>query len=801
MAALNKNKEPVIDTISDKKAVFQGKTYRITVLSERLVRLEYDAAGEFLDEATTIVKNRNFKMPIFKVEQNEKLLVISTKYFVLQYMKEQPFVGAKFAPDQNLKIKLLNTDKQWYYNHPEAKNFKADAFSLDDYKGRVKLENGLYSTDGFASIDDSKSFIIDKEGNLQLNKENRIDIYVFMYKRDFGLCLKDYFTLTGFPALIPRYALGIWWNRDRIYSAENLKSILKSFNYYEIPLSILLLSEFWHIKDPNNYNMYKSGFTFNGALFPDPVELIKFLNDRGVRLGLNIDPTEGIRKEEYAYENLTKALQVSNTSTIPFNAFDTTFMNYYMAYLIKPLINIGIDLFWIDYRKDVSSLQVLNYYQKKVYDDIKEKRSLVLTRNPFAAPHNYPVLYSGETIVSWNTLHFLPFFNAIASNKGITWWSHDVGGFKEGIEDNELYLRYIQFSCFSPIFRFSAKRGNYYKREPWLWDIKTFTIAREYCWLRQRLIPYIYTEAYNYSKNGRPLIQPLYYTYPAIYDEPLYKNEYYFGREILVSPITKPKDLTMNRAIHRLYLPKGVWYDFRSGKKYIGDKRYVVFYKDEEYPLFVQAGAIVPLANMGDSKNDTGIPKSMEINVFPGKSNVYQLYEDDGVSKLYKDGYYIITAIDYNYLKNNYTLIIHPIEGKTNIIPSNRDYKIRFRNTREAEQVEIFINGDKANLRHEAYAEENDFVVEVFNVNTTKQLTVNCKGQDIEIDSLRIMNQDINSIISELKIKTNLKEKIASIMFSEDDIKKKRIAIRKIRGLERKFVKMFLKLLEYTAEI
>lgn len=801
MAALNKKNEPEVSTISDKKAVFSGKTYRITVLSERLIRLEYAADGDFLDEATTIVKNRNFKMPIFKIEQNEKFLVISTKYFMLQYMKEMPFQGAKFAPDQNLKIKLLNTDKQWYYKHPEAKNFKADAFSLDDYRGHVKLENGLYSTDGFATIDDSKSFIIDKDGFLQKNKDGRIDIYVFMYKRDFGLCLKDYFTLTGFPALIPRYALGIWWNRDRIYSADNLKSILKSFNYYEIPLSILLLSEFWHIKDPSNYNLYKTGYTFNGALFPDPLELIKFLNDRGVRLGLNIDPVDGIRKEEVAYPKLVEALQVSDKKTIPFNAFDTTFMHYYMALLIQPLINAGIDVFWLDYKQDVSALQVLNYYQKRAYAENKQKRSLVLTRNPFAAPHNYPVLYSGETIVSWDTLHFLPFFNAIASNKGITWWSHDVGGFKDGTEDYELYLRYIQFSCFSPIFRFSAKRGNYYKREPWLWDIKTFTIAREYCWLRQRLIPYIYTEAYNYSKNGRPLIQPLYYTYPAIYDEPLYKNEYYFGREILVSPITKPKDLTMNRSIHRVYLPKGVWYDFKSGKKYMGDKRYVIFYKDEEYPLFVQAGAIVPLANMGDSKNDTGIPKSMEINVFPGKSNVYQLYEDDGVTKLYEDGYYIVTAIDYNYLKNNYTLIIHPVEGKTNIIPTNRDYKIRFRNTREAEEVDIFVNGDKADLRYEAYAEENDFVVEIFNVNTTKQLTVNCKGQDIEIDALRIMNEDINSIINDLKIKTNLKEKIANVMFSEDDIKKKRIAIRKLRGLDHKFTKMFLKLLEYTAEI
>ena len=182
----------------------------------------------------------------------------------------------------------------------------------------------------------------------------------------------------------------------------------------------------------------------------------------------------------------------------------------------------------------------------------------------------------------------MPFFNSMAANKGVTWWSHDVGGYKDGIEDSELYLRYVQFSTFSPIFRFSSKRGVYYKREPWMWDIKTYTIAREYCWLRQRLIPYLYTEAYDYYKTGKPLIQPIYYTYPEIYDEHAYRNEYYFGKELFIAPITKPKDKTMNRSIERVFLPKGTWYDFKTGKKFIGNKRYVVFYKEEEYPIFAR---------------------------------------------------------------------------------------------------------------------------------------------------------------------------------------------------------------------
>ena len=700
-------------SVANERAVFQGPNYRITVLTERLVRLEYSVDGHFSDDLTTLVQNRRFSVPQFKVEQDQTYLVITTSYFMLQYLKNKPFLGPKFAPDSNLKVVLLNTDKMWFYGQAEARNFKGGAISLDDYKGRVKLDKGLYSTDGFVMLDDSGNFEIDANGFLVKPDVNKVDLYLFMYKRDFGMCLRDYFTLTGYPPLIPRYALGVWWNREKIYNFDNTKSLVKSFNRYQIPLSVLLLSEFWHIKDANDYNLYRTGFSFNRELFPNPEEFVKYMHDRGVRVGVNIDPSEGVRKEEDRYLNIAQELNIADGVTIPYNVFDKNFMALYVKHLIDPLLDLGVDVYWLDYKKDLEAIQTLQYYYNKDFDRMKDTRPLVLTRSPLVAPHRAGILYSGETIVGWDTLKFLPFYNSMAANKGVSWWSHDVGGYKDGIEDSELYLRYVQLSAFSPIFRFSAKRGVYYKREPWMWDVKTFTIAREYCWLRQRLIPYLYTAAYEYHKTGMPLIQPIYYTYPEIYDEPTYRNEYYFGKELFIAPITKPKDITMNRSIERVFLPKGIWYDFKTGKKFVGNKRYVVFYKEEEYPIFARAGAIIPLANLEKNINDTNPPKSMEINVFPGQSNEFKLYEDDGITKLHEDGYYIVTSIDYNYLQNNYTLIIHPVEGKTEIIPRLRDYKIRFRNTRTADSVEIYLNGNLANLEYECYEDENDFVVDI----------------------------------------------------------------------------------------
>ena len=804
MASLGKHFE-VSDNnlVAPSKYVFKGINYRITILSDRLIRFEYSLDGNFYNGATEIVHNRKFDVePKIKVEQDQNYLVITSKYFIMQYAKEKPFKGPSFAPDSNLKVKLVNTDKIWYPNHPEARNYKGSAFSIEDFLDKTTLSNGLYSTDGFALLDDSRTMIIDKDGYLNLNDNKRQDFYLFIYRRDFGLCLKDYFTLTGNPPLIPRYALGIWWNRDLIYNENDIKKLLTSFNRHEIPLSVLLLSEFWHNKDKNNYDLHKSGFTFNKELFKDPKELTNYLHTNNVMLGLNIDGTEGITNLDDAYPTMCEELEIKDGEVIPFKVLDKRFITSYFNNLIDPLYALGVDFFWID-TKDEAVTRVLNYYHFNDYKKFSSRRGLILSRNSGKSSHLYPVHYSGQTKVGWNTLKYLPFFNSTASNIGLSWWSHDVGGFKGGIEDSELYLRYIELSTFSGIFRFSAQRGDFYKREPWRWDMVTYTIVKDYCKLRHRLIPYLYTEGYKYYKNYLPVIQPLYYYYPELIDEPTYKNEYYFGTELLVCPITKPKDIVMNRSVEKIFLPKGIWYDFKTGKKFIGNKRHVSFYRDEDYPVFAKTGAIIPLAILDNNNlNNTNNPKGLEINIFPGASNVYKLYEDDGLSSKYEKNDNIITSIDYTYASDSYTLNIHTEDGNIKLIPERRNYKIRFRNTRKPERVMVEANGEKLK-EITSYTDDNDFVVEVNDVDVTRPLIVNCIGNNIEIDAVRIINEDIFDIISDLKIETLLKEKLSAILFSDLPINKKRIAVRKLKksGLDDIFIKMFIKLLEYIGEI
>ena len=772
--------------------IFQGSTYRISILTERLVRLEYNKNGVFFDALTEQVINRLYPPVELKITQDDRKLEIETKYFRLKYLKEKPFEG------YNLEVVLLNANKSWTPNNKEVRNFKTSGRGF--VNGNLEFVKGLYSGDGFASLDDSETMAITPDGYLE-PVEKHYDTYLFMYRRDFGFCLRDYFLLTGYPPLLPRYAFGIWWNKSGKYSETDLENLINNFHKNQIPLSVIMLDDNWHIKDENHPERFKTGYTFNSKLFPDPNRILATLKNNKIYLGLQIDPSEGIMPHEAAYDMIARNMQLTLRNNIPFNVFEKNSLTQYFVYLINPLKQIGVDFFWLDYTKPTNhyAKRALINYQFKFENMQTNKRPFLVSDNPLIAPHRYGVLLSGNNKVSWDSFSNIPFFTALGASKGISWWSHSIGGYEQGIEEAELYIRYIQFGCFSPILRLASKEGKYYKREPWLWEVKTRSIVKTYTRLRQQLIPYLYSENYKYHQTGLPLIQPIFYLNPEIYDEPRYKNEYHFGTELLVAPILKRKDYIMNRAIEYLYLPEGTWYEFTTGKKFPGNKRYVTFYKDQDYPVFAKSGSIIPLQIITDDNlNDTSLPKALEIHIFPGKSNIYKLYEDDGITNNYQNGDYIITGIDYNYLQNNYTVIIRPLEGKSGIIPDTRDYKIRFRNTRKADDVIVYLDGNV--IDKNCYIDDTDFIVEVKNIKTTSQLTVNCKGKDIEIDAVRLINEEIDSIINDLPIETTMKELLASILFSDKTVSKKRIALRRLKkkGLDARFIKMLIRVLEYN---
>ena len=775
-------------SMANKDCVFKGEKYRITVLTERLVRLEYNENGMFEDYPTELVWYRNFAKPLFEVNETSGILTIKTRYFELSYVKEKRFKSNKLMPTKNLKISLLNTDKTWYYGHPEVRNLKYSSYGID----KSIYKKSLYSQDGFVTIDDSKTSIVLDNGAFKKRDNAGIDMYVFLYNKDFYYCLSDYFMITGYPPLIPRAALGIWWDKKDFYNEFDIIHLVKKFEENNIPVSLFTLNR-W--QGSNTYEF--------SEFYKDPRSMIGYLKSKKMKFGLTIEPEKEFVSNTKIFEKLKAYLDVDKNGNIPFNVFDPRTIDAYLKILIHPLSNIGVDYYSIDAynEKDLESLSILKHYL--YYDKYRQGLRPLITAYDYGyASHRYPVIYSGKSQVGWNTLKKIPSYNASAFHMGLSFFSQDVGGTLGGIEDNELFSRFVELATFSPIVRLGSEGGKYYKREIWKWALKTKEISIKFLNLRHRLIPYIYTESYKYFKFGKPLIEPLYYTYPTLYDNALYKDEYYFGSTFLVSPITSKKDYVMNRAIQKLFIPEGTWYDFFTGKQYKGNKRYVSFYKDQEYPVFVKAGAIIPLSL--NKSNDTSVPKHMEVIVFPGANNSYSIYEDDGETNDYLKGAYLITNIEFVYQKNNYKLTILPVEGKPRVIPEKRNYKIRFKNTKPSSSVSSYVSSSV--VSNTCYKDGTDLIVEVDDVPTNAQLTITCSGEDIEIEASRIISEDVISIISDLPIKTIVKQRIDDIMFSNSlDFKKKRIEIRKLAHgknyIERKYIDLLLKLLEYINEV
>ena len=761
--------------VADKKYIIKGNSYRFTVLTPRLIRIEYNADGHFEDRATSLVVNRVFPDFQFSVETNDLAVQITTEYFTLTYVREAPIVN------NNVKVTINGTDKEWYPGHKEVRNVGSVAYSLDDLDENLKLDKGLYSMDGFALIDDSKNFVIEDE--MFIPRENTVDLYLFAYRSDLGLCLQDYFNLTGYPPMIPRYALGCWWYKNDRYNMYDIDNILKNFSDNKIPLSAFILGNKWHDNVEN--------FSYDKSLF-DVSVMANYYGSKKQKFGLTINPELLINVNDPVYTELLKYFAADNNqiSLIP---LDKNKISGYFNVIVGSLMNSGIKIFNIDYNnpKDKANLFLLNHYHYAIAN--LQERGVILSRNPGIAPHRYPIIYSGKTKVSWSTLKNLATYNNRAANLGVCWQAHAIGGYYGGTENPELFLRYIQFGVFNPIFLLAGEAGKYYKREPWKWNQIILNIIRDYMQLRNKLVPYIYNESYVYHKYGVPLVQPLYYKYPKIFDEPNYVNQFFFGSKIMISPIVKKKNQEMNRVVQRVFIPNGVWYDYTSGKKYQGNKYYVGFYKNEDYPIFVKEGSIIPMS----LDMNTELPVNMELQVFPAENGLYgsyELYEDDGIG-LSVNRNYMITKMNLDKVDNGYTFTMKRKEGNLNI--PDRNYTIRFRNMTKPEKV--FIKKNNALVVQEFEIEKNDLLVKVEKVNCLEPLEINIVGNNLEIETISVINEEIGNILDDLEINTILKEQIDKVIFSDLAINKKRIELRKLKrkGLEPKFINMFIGLLEF----
>ena len=761
--------------ISNKESCIIGNKYRITILTPRLARLEYTPSGKFIDDPTALVINRTFPKTPYSITESETLIQIDTGIFTITYVKDKDFKAGNLG--SNLKAVINNTTIEWQMNSPQVKNLRGINYSIDSIKDKIILDTGLYSLDGYAVVKDNTPVLTENDIFIP-REEGSKDIYLFMYNKDFDGCLNDYFTLTGYPNLIPRYALGAWWYKNDNYTSKDIISLVDRFNKDNIPISIFLLGDSW--RGNNNY-------------IPsiDLKNVRNYLAQKNIKLGVTINPNLEIAKGTNEY-NLISSF--TNEEKFKFIPLSNEKLGIYLNMFINNLEMQGVELYSIDYNNPNDKIDLwkfAHYHHGKI--ETRGKRGLSLTRNHGIAVHRYPIIWSGKTLVNWTTLNLLPRYNLQGYNVGVSFIAHPIGGYHNGIEEAELYLRYIQFACFSPIFLLASEGGKYYKREPWKWNPIIENDIIYFMNLRYKLIPYIYTESYNYHKTGKGIVKPFYYDYPKILDDVQYQNQYFFGQNLFVSPITNKKNIVIDRVMKKIFVPDGIWFNLLDGKQYNGAKYYTNFYRDEDYPVFVKAGSIIPMSY--NIKED--IPSTLELNIYPLNDGTYNLYEDDGITNNYKKGMYMITNFSYHYEKDNYTLKISKSEGKN--LLSKRNYLLRFKNTKNIKAVYI----EDKSITYNCYYDKNDFIIQINNLIVGRDLEVNIKGENVLVSSIRLINEDIKEILYDLAINTSLKDKLDEILFSDLDVKKKRIKIRKLKkkGLDNKYIKIFINLLEYIQKI
>jgi alpha-glucosidase (family GH31 glycosyl hydrolase) len=667
--------------VSRPEAVVQGASWRVTVLTANLLRIEYSPDEIFEDRATQFALDRNFPPCRFSAEDSPDELAITTETLLLRYDKK-PF--SKIG----LSVRLLGKEgvfyPLWRYGD-KRESLGGTLRTLDTVDGPAPLEPGILSKSGIAAVDDSRTLALDSGGWAAPRREGNTDLYIFAYGRDYRRCLRDFYRLTGPTPLLPRYALGNWWSRYYRYSEQSYKELIERFESEKIPFSVSVIDMDWHCTniDPALGSGW-TGFTWNRELFPDPKGFLAWLHQKSLMITMNLHPADGIRAHEEAYSRIAKRMGVDTTRRKPveFDAANPDFIQAYFEEVLHPLEDEGVDFWWVDWQQGdttgipgLDPLWVLNHFH---YLDSarRSKRALAFSRYAGLGSHRYPVGFSGDSVISWASLEFQPYFTATASNAGYGWWSHDIGGHMHGVRDDELAVRWVQFGVFSPINRLHSTSNPFISKEPWHFNPIARNVMSEFLRLRHRLVPYLYAMNRRARCEGEPLVQPLYYAEPN--NETAYRvpNEYYFGSELLCCPLTAPMNREAQAANFKAWLPSGIWIDFFNGRIYSGGRLLELWRGLDAMPVLAKAGGIVPLAGAEPFTNSVENPQTLELHVFAGADGSFRLWEDSGDTAEDRDENWALTlcALDWN----KGLFVVSPASGNLAAIPAVRSWNLRF---------------------------------------------------------------------------------------------------------------------------
>lgn len=672
---------------------------RFTVISDGTLRLEYAPDGKFVDNKSFVAVNRLYPDVDYKLKSKGAWIEITTSKMRMRYKKD----SGQFTGD-NLVIEAVKGafPFTWKPGVQQKGNLKGTYRTLDGMDGetqtqtwvadtkkgeQLKLEDGLLATDGWSFIDDSQGLLFDNDPDWEWAKERPAnggqDWYFMAYGHDYKQALKDYTLFAGKMPLPPRYAFGYWWSRYWLYSDKEFRNLIDNFNTYQIPLDVLVVDMDWHYTEKGKGGW--TGWTWNRDLFPNPQGFLKYLKQNDLKITLNLHPADGVAAYEENYTEMAKDMGVDpeTKKTIPWVNSDKKFIRSMFKNILGPMEKDGVDFWWLDWQqgmfdpkmKNLSNTWWINYAFFSDMEKRRETRPMLYHRWGGLGNHRYQVGFSGDAVISWKSLDFQPYFNSTASNVLYGYWSHDLGGHIGSQIDPEMYTRWLQFGALSPIMRTHSQKGAKLNKEPWVFNKEYCDIIRETIRQRYVMAPYIYTMARKGYDDGISLCRPMYYDYPENKEAYEFRNEYMFGDDVLVMPVTALVE--NDYAQVRVWLPEGEWYEWHTGALLKGNQIVERSFAVDEYPIYIKAGAILPMY-LDNVMNLNGNDEEVAVTFFPGGGDTaeFKLYEDNGNDKNYASEY-AVTKLSSVRNGNEQTLVIGKREGAYKDMPLARPFKVK----------------------------------------------------------------------------------------------------------------------------
>ena len=577
--------------------------------------------------------------------------------------------------------------------------------------------------------------------------------YYFMYGGSADGVIAQMRYLTGDVPMFPLWTYGFWQSKERYKTAAETESIVDQYRALQVPLDGIIQdwqywgsNYLWNAMDflsedfatgpqlIKNVHAKHAHFMISiWASFGPQTQQFRELNEKGLLMPFETWPQSGI-------SHIWPPVMKYPSGVKVYDAFSPEARAIYWKYL-KTLYDYGCDAWWMDStdpdffnpresdyahkvyggtwrsQRNAFPLEtVRGIYQSQRKDD-RGKRIFIMTRSSFAGQQHYGSnMWSGDVASSWDMLRKQVPAGLSFTLTGNPNFNTDIGGFFCGSYNTqgpasapknpqfqELYIRWMQYGLFCPVFR---SHGADAPREIWQFGKKgepVYDAIEQTIRLRYRLIPYLYSTAWQVTSNNESYLRPLFSDFATDRNVWDMTDEFMFGNSILAAPVLDPQ-YTQEKVIREdamtgwdrkdvrgkmddgscvdwsapktvtKYLPKGaLWYDFWTGKQYRGGQRLELSTSLNRVPMFVRAGSILPL---GPEMQYTGEKPwdNLEIRLYPGADGTFTLYEDEGDSYNYERGIY--STIPFHWNDRSHTLTIGNRQGQYPGMLTNRKFTV-----------------------------------------------------------------------------------------------------------------------------